>query len=632
MNDFVEQLHKEFLEESIINKKYSILEKIISHKNIDINTSDNKGDTLLIKAAKNDDITSVKIITENKANTNKKDPYGRNPLYYAVKNNNITIVRKLLEKGSLFVDIKDDKNPLFLACEMGFYDCVKEIMDYDKFNKIKNYFIKYAEISCTSRKYNIFGLLYDNNYHKNDMLLLFNKLVHNNDIYSIESIIAMYSLKDIIKSKNNTCFNLTISAKNYEDAEKLIKFGFPINNEFNGKTVMINSINYNNLEIVKLLLENGISPLDEYNNITYLKHAINSKNDDIILLFLEYMNVDSEECKNLLLHSIAKRNFDIFNIIFSKMKNIMNNKDIYKYIVNNLDDDEVVELVKSCRKALFIQLFIKAANRCYVNTIDYMLNEKIKIVDFDLEKWYNKLMEYGIYKKDHDIIREKIENYLNINIDTRTLFDLCKIGDIDTMDKLLKSHDFNYDINVRNYTDKTLLMYAIENNNNDMVKYLIDNKINLESVDKDGRNALFYAICRKNNDAIVYLIENEAKLDCIDNQNTTLLMYSIECNNDTMSEYLISMEDNLYSFDVEGRNALMYACIYNNNKIFNLIKDKGVLFPSIEFRGCKYISYDTLLFMHVLDNIQDIIKININSFLKSKDNTVVKLMKAVYSK
>ena len=72
---------------------------LIEENNIDINSTDENGQTLLMKACCNTNLDLVKYLVENKADITKTDKKNYNALMYAVEQSTLDIVRYLFEES-----------------------------------------------------------------------------------------------------------------------------------------------------------------------------------------------------------------------------------------------------------------------------------------------------------------------------------------------------------------------------------------------------------------------------------------------------------------------------------------------------------------------------------------------------
>lgn len=126
----------------------------------------------------------------------------------------------------------------------------------------------------------------------------------------------------------------------------------------------------------------------------------------------------------------------------------------------------------------------------------YVLNGNLKINDYI--EYYNSLTPDEMY--------QALSNY------KQNLFDvyndmLIYASEYNFLDLFKKSFKFKVDI----YALNVALFNAIENSNFEMVKYLVDYGVNVNSYNALN-SMLYYAIIKKNYDIVNCLLENDAKI------------------------------------------------------------------------------------------------------------------------
>lgn len=107
----------------------------------------------------------------------------------------------------------------------------------------------------------------------------------------------------------------------------------------------------------------------------------------------------------------------------------------------------------------------------------------------------------------------KIENSENIHI-------ACLYGDLSKIKRLIAS---GVNINSKDFSNKTPLMYAAEDGAIETIEYLIKNGANINDTDVRGDSALIIAVKNNNIKASKMLIENGACLDIVNEDNKNAL-------------------------------------------------------------------------------------------------------------
>ena len=126
-------------------------------------------------------------------------------------------------------------------------------------------------------------------------------------------------------------------------------------------------------------------------------------------------------------------------------------------------------------------------------------------------------------------------------------------------------------LNYMDTNDKTVLMYATENQWYPGVKMLLENGANASFKNTAGQTSLMFAAKYCNNDTIVILLRKfGANIENSDNSRKTVLMYAAENQSDAIVDYLIREGVNLGAIDRYGNNAAMWAAKVGN--IFTMEK------------------------------------------------------------
>jgi ankyrin repeat protein len=155
----------------------------------------------------------------------------------------------------------------------------------------------------------------------------------------------------------------------------------------------------------------------------------------------------------------------------------------------------------------------------------------------------------------------------------RHLIDIATLIDENCFFVLAKhGANINYQRSSRNDFGENLLLIASENNQNNIVKYLLENKVNVNSLNKVGHNALYYGIL--NRSILDILLEYKINLehvvaqDCIANY----LLSSMENWNNVV--YLVSKGLNIDYLDYDKALKYVSGMYKNDNQGREWIKNK----------------------------------------------------------
>ena len=122
---------------AISNGDLETTKYLIEENNIDINSKDENGKTLLMKACCNTNLDLVKYLVENKADLTIKDNKNYNALMYAVEKSTLDIVRYLFEESDT-INIeqlsKDQMGLLSLAIKNNDFRILRYLVESQNFD------------------------------------------------------------------------------------------------------------------------------------------------------------------------------------------------------------------------------------------------------------------------------------------------------------------------------------------------------------------------------------------------------------------------------------------------------------------------------------------------------------------
>ncbi|PBC28458.1 ankyrin repeat, SAM and basic leucine zipper domain-containing protein 1 [Apis cerana] len=163
-----------------------------------------------------------------------------------------------------------------------------------------------------------------------------------------------------------------------------------------------------------------------------------------------------------------------------------------------------------------------------------------------------------------DIDEEQVIEYRIMNA--------CTMGQLEIINEYLES----YDINKFLYNGWTPLLYATSSAQLDVIKYLVNNKADVNK-HKDGYTPLM-ALCSSNKGTIeqrikclTILIEAGANVNASNKQRQTPLMYACMSQELKFVIELIKYVKNINAYDNRKQTALMYATIANKPEIVKIL-------------------------------------------------------------
>jgi ankyrin repeat protein len=146
--------------------------------------------------------------------------------------------------------------------------------------------------------------------------------------------------------------------------------------------------------------------------------------------------------------------------------------------------------------------------------------------------------------------------------------------------------------NIYRSDNKTPLIIAIEKNNKDIVKILLENNVDVEKV-VDGDTPLIYAIKNNNKDIVELLLGKNANVNKLDRFGNTPLIIAIENNYEDIVKLLLEKDANVNKPDSSGYTPLMNAIKHKRDeKIIDLLLkyDYITLMIAIENNNKDYVN------------------------------------------
>lgn len=474
-------------------------------------------------------------------------------LYEACKSGDIKTVRKLIRRG-VNVNEKSDfieDTALLIASRNGYFDIVKLLIENGADVNL-NTPIKNA---IMNGHYDIVKLLMDNNAE------------YSNNLFNI-SYIDSYLNKFVTESLTS----LEIAARyEHRDIAKLL-----VNNSADYKNndwyavKLIISKNYD--DVFKSLLDKGINinyQYSNYNNHSLLMYAIDKNSTNIIKQILD-------KKPNLKITNNSGKTAIMLAMDQSYSKDIMN------IFLNSYVFDKYKTLIS-----------LYTNNNSVIEEINNMVtNQKLYLgrdTSFESKNGNTKSFEKGTYLLSlctaleyYDIAQQLIDiGYLDIDKNFNNTYPLLYAindNDLEGVKFLIKNNAHIYNTINNDYGyyedyENTTLMYAIEKGNKDIVEALLSKKISLN--ENDGKE-LYLAVKDNKLEIAKLLIENKADVNTR-YDNKTYLMIAAENNNKEMAELLISKKADINTKVYDNKTALHYAFDNNNFEMYDYLKSKGAI-------------------------------------------------------
>lgn len=492
-------------------KNDKLIKEMIFVVGRDINITDEEGKSALHQAVLSDNTKALKFLIENGANVNVFDNNGISPLLTAIHKENLKAVKILLENGK--ADMYDDESnglekPIYAAAIAGNINILKEFINNSfNINKIYPYepsIITYAVMYSTN-----------NNKLKDTLNLLIEKGADVNAVYTNED------------DEKTTPLYWAVANSEPEIVSYLIEKGARVSDA--GEIGLFGNI---------LTLSSG-------NFLTYLGKD-------------EYLENPVEEKYKTASASMTE------TILKNGATNLINSKDIDGYTPVSIAsiygfNDTVKKLVE---------------NKANINIQD--------------ANGLTPLM-YAIEQNNKELANFLIENGADVNISEREydrtpIFYAVEKKDTNAITLLISK---GANVNATDKNGLTPLNIAIEEeNNNDIIKLLIKNKANLNILTEDGDSLIEYAINKNDTDMIQTLVEGGANLNTAGISGYTPLMSAAaETLENIVRIFLTKKDINLNAINRNGDTALHITAETGNIPIIKMLIENKANINSQNFSG-----------------------------------------------
>lgn len=149
------------------------------------------------------------------------------------------------------------------------------------------------------------------------------------------------------------------------------------------------------------------------------------------------------------------------------------------------------------------------------------------------------------------------------------VFTVARSGTITDIEYIFKKNPSALDS--KNEFGFSPLILACYKSNDEVAKFLIEKKVDLNYVSQDG-TALMAATVKGNYKLVELLLLNEANPNLTDEKGITALMYAVQFKNEPIIKLLLKSNADKTIINKEGKTAFEYAVLTNNDNIINLLK------------------------------------------------------------
>ncbi|XP_065221925.1 uncharacterized protein LOC135846641 [Planococcus citri] len=501
---------------------------------IDSKADDNSTPLHVAALAGHKDVAA--ILMKNKAGVDTENKMGQTPLFLAARNGHVDICELLISQNKSVVDLKDEKGttPLHAAARGGHENVVSFLVKSGACVNTRDKFggTPLLEAILGNSK-NVVKFLIEN-----EAMVNTTTRSSQADTFALSPLIVAVvgGLEDIVE----------ILVENKSD----------VNERTDSITPLIIAIKYNLKKIVQILITNGADVNDE--NSDPLLLAIRNNRTDILKILLENKaNIDFKYGDGYsLLH---------FAVIE------MCHKDIIEVLIENGID------VNGTTTLNVTPLYL-ASSRGHEEMAEILIRNK---ADVNIVNCVGTPLHIAAAKGHVNIVKLLLENGAEMLEDAE---DRClplelavSYSQLDAV-KILLQHKPT-DMNVKgNFNDWTLLHYASEKDNLEMVEYLVSKGCNIRAKSSSSEKPIHIAAREGLKDIVEFFLSKGLKVDGRGMQNKTVLHYASSKNGSQVVKFLISKGADVNVRDDVGITPLHEAVACGSKDavaVVNILLDYG---------------------------------------------------------
>lgn len=423
---------------------------------------------------------------------------------------------------------------------------------------------------------------------------MFSSCADSNKVYSLLKAGANPNQTD---SEGNTPLMIASEKGYIQSAKTLLLFGANPNLLDKDSDGALNTAARKGyLEIVKLLVENGAIEVFGSEGNTSLMEACHYGHYEIakyLLNTISNINSVNEEGFSSLMKAVHFNQLEIVKLLIKRGANLLieDNKGwnalswaVSNYINNK--DKKSVDIIK-----LLIDEDFRIIGQNQNNKSPIFMKTLIDIfIENDSYDFFSKRLEQV------DILEEEQEKL-------KIFYRLIEENDLDLLkNKLMK----NKEVNIKGYSNYTLLMHSLASEKIDCFNLLIELGADIHCRSYRGYTALTESFKVKDRDVFKTLIELGADIYEIDNNGWNLIYFAVQVGNLEVIEELLKMGLDINKAGNDGRTVLHLACLENKVEIVERLIELGSNLELEDNKG------DTPLLTAIKNSSDEIIEFLLN--------------------
>lgn len=552
--------------------------RVASFINQNINATICNGNTPLNDALIDKNNILADFLIDRGANTNIKATNGQYPIHMAVINQHIYLVDKIISLGNINVSNEQGMTAVDLAVKYKHIPIIKLLLSHKGIITKKTL----KSIVRNSKTW-VFDIMLK--YFHLNFNYIFQQSIKYNNLYIIYELIkAGYSISSNINGRST--LELAIKYNKTEIFMFFISVGANIHVKTNvGLTYLMLAAQKDNAEIIELLIRLGMNPNEIHNNSTALIEAIKYKNLQAVMA---------------LCRSGANTNTCVNSLCFPLQFALNSTREIQQYL---LDNDAIIpyyliahEITQAQNFDTILKLFHQYKS---INSSEIKLHF-LKILFEWLLKNQNLIKNGYSYlnpertsmfydTNDHSGMillsaasagHEDIVEFLmikNIPCDycrtdnTTPLILASSNGNINIVNMLLNN---GANVNHKNNSAETALMISCKRGHDKVVQKLVDYGASINYKDKSGATALINAVENQNEKIVdILLKQNDIRIDLSNNANKSPLIYAVMKGNFNLVKKLYESGADVNHKTIDGHTPLTIAAFNQRKKILKFLVD-----------------------------------------------------------
>lgn len=577
--------------------------ELLIDKGLDVNFTTDNGVNALYTACYNGSAEVVELLLDRGADVDTIVKGKYNVLYMACLQGHEAIVKLLLKRGVKIDPINDGLNPIEVANARGYRTIVKLLKErrnelaLERVHKIK-IAQEYKVCDVEQLKIELVEACRKGDKNRAKSLIKYAGLLDDEELKEIIDMFIDTDLNDLINIVGDIRMSKILERIDDEDkCNKIIdKIYMKVKLfELKGKArdlaltkVYEDIVNFfregtNKNKLRKLLAEVDITDI-------FLVELIDISKDDMLEMLLSRVSVDRI---SIVFKEISKSKQNIIVDKLYKERNILKHArmDLLEALKNKIESElrEAHKAKKKSYEDILLSTGIDMSSIC--DTDKDVSKDKVEHSeehDSTQKKVKKKssLIEL-ILAKDESGIRALKHNKDEVNrVDANgktALMYVLERGDNEFASKLIEDKRLAVDIYARDNSGKSVLMYAIEKCNMNVINTLINKGVNMQERDNNNKSVLMYALQRGESVSfIIDLLVRETDYDDTDNSGISVLMYASQGGYMRAVKQLVEMipgvsRENVLNHETKGITALRVAGEKGNKEVAKYLLSKGAV-------------------------------------------------------